>query len=145
MCIQSVDSAALRVAGLWGAWLLLMVFHVELGLMPLFHGVSVEIKSRVSESQLPRIFLAMLLYFLIPVAALLLAIHAVSEPAGWSTTPPWRAGQFVLSVVYSATNVAHLIADIRIPDSRTDQVLLMLVLTLVGLLLNLETWQWWQG
>ncbi len=144
MYIKSVDSAALRVAGLWGAWLLLMVFHVELGLMPLFHGISVEIKSQVSESQLPRIFLAMMLYFLIPVAALLLAIHAVSDPAGWSATPPWRGGQFLLSVVYSATNVAHVIADIRIPDSRSDQVLLMFALTLVGLLLNLETWLWWQ-
>jgi len=39
----------------------------------------------------------------------------------------------------------HLVADIRIPDSRIDQVLLMVVLTLVGLLLNRETWLWWQG
>ena len=145
MCIKTVDFLALRVAGLWCAWLLLMVFHVELGLMPLFHGASVEIKSQVAPSQLPRIFLAMLLYFLIPVFAMLLAIHALSEPGSWSTTRPWRLGQFVLSVVYSVTNVAHLVADVRIPDSRGDQVLLMLVLTLVGLLLNLDTWLWWQA
>ena len=135
----------MRVAGLWGAWLLLMLFHVELGLMPLFHGASVEIKSHVAPSQLPRIFLAMLVYFLIPVLAMLLAIHAVSEPTGWSNRVFWRQLQFVLSVVYSITNVAHLLADIRIPDSRSDQVLLMLVLTLVGLLLNRDTWLWWQG
>ncbi len=55
-----MNSAALRVAGLWGAWLLLMLFHVELGLMPLFHGASVEIKSKVPTAQLPRIFMAML-------------------------------------------------------------------------------------
>lgn len=145
MCNTIVESAALRVAGLWGAWLLLMLFHVELGLMPLFHGASVEIKSQVAASQLPRIFLAMLVYFLIPVMAMLLAIHAVSEPAGWTNTPPWRQAQFLLSVVYSFTNLAHLVADIRIPDSRSDQVLLMLVLTLVGLLLNRDTWLWWQG
>lgn len=122
-----------------------MLFHVELGLMPLFHGVSVEIKSHVAASRLPRIFLAMLVYFLIPVIAMLLALHAVSEPVGWSAAPAWRQAQFVLSMVYSMTNVAHLVADIRIPDSRRDQVLLMLVLTVVGLLLNLETWLWWQG
>ncbi|NDD44929.1 MAG: hypothetical protein EBZ29_07570 [Synechococcaceae bacterium WB9_4xC_028] len=145
MCNKIVDSAALRVAGLWGAWLLLMLFHVELGLMPLFHGVSVEIKSQVAASRLPRIFLAMLLYFLIPVIAMLLALHAVSEPAGWSNTIPWRQAQFLLSVLYSLTNLAHLVADIRIPDSRSDQVVLMLVLTLVGVFLNLETWLWWQG
>jgi hypothetical protein len=141
---MDLTGPALRVAGLWGAWLLLMLFHVELGLMPLFHGASVEIESRVAPQQLPRIFLAMLVYFLIPVLALLLAIHAVSAPGGWSTTAPWRAAQFWLSVVYSATNLVHLLADVRIPDARSDQILLMLVLTLVGLLLNLETWQWWQ-
>ena len=135
----------MRVAGLWGAWLLLMLFHVELGLMPLFHGASVEIKSQVSASQLPRIFLAMLVYFLIPVIAMLLVIHAVSDPAGWSNTAPWRQAQFLLSVVYSVTNIAHLVADIRIPDSRSDQVLLMLVLTVLGLLLNRDTWLWWLG
>ena len=122
-----------------------MLFHVELGLMPLFHGVSVEIKSQVAASKLPRIFLAMLVYFLIPVVAMLLALHAVSEPEGWSNTMPWRQAQFLLSVLYSLTNLAHLVADISIPDSRSDQVVLMLVLTLVGVLLNLETWLWWQG
>jgi hypothetical protein len=141
---MDLTGPALRVAGLWGAWLLLMLFHVELGLMPLFHGASVEIESRVAPQQLPRIFLAMLVYFLIPVLALLLAIHAVSAPGGWSATAPWRAAQFWLSVVYSVTNLVHLLADLRIPDARSDQILLMLVLTLVGLLLNLETWQWWQ-
>lgn len=145
-CASAMDTIgpALRVAALWGAWLLLMLFHVELGLMPLFHGASVEIESQVPASRLPRLFLAMLVYVLIPVWALLLAVHAATAPAGWSAAPPWRAAQFGLSLLYSATNVVHLIADIRIPDSRGDQVLLMLVLTLVGVLLNLETWRWWQ-
>jgi hypothetical protein len=138
-----MDGAALRVAGLWGAWLLVMLFHVELGLMPLFHGASVEIKSHVSPLQLPRLFMAMLIYFLIPVIALLLAIHASSDPEGWSATAAWRAAQFWLSVVYSATNLIHWIADIRIPDSRSDQVILMAVLTGIGVFLNLETWRWW--
>lgn len=145
MCFNPVNAAALRVASLWAAWLLLMLFHVELGLMPLFHGASVEIKSKVPASQLPRIFMAMLVYFLIPVLAMLLAIHAVSDPAGWSNTRAWRQGQFLLTVIYSITNIAHLIADIRIPDSRRDQVVLMLVLTLVGLVLNLESWLWWRA
>jgi hypothetical protein len=94
---------------------------------------------------LPRIFLAMLVYFLIPVIAMILAVHAVSDPLGWSNRMPWRMAQFVLGVVYSTTNLAHLVADIRIPDSRADQVVLMVVLTLVGFLLNRETWLWWQG
>lgn len=140
-----MNSAALRVAGLWGAWLLLMVFHVELGLMPLFHGASVEIESQVAASQLPPLFLAMLLYFLIPVLAMLLALHAFTEPARWTNTPRWRQSHFWLTVVYSVTNLLHLLADLRLPDARTDQVLLMLALTLVGLQLNRDTWLWWRA
>ena len=89
--------------------------------------------------------MAMLVYFLVPVIAMLLAIHAVSDPGGWSNGSPWRQGQFLLTVLYSVTNVAHLIADIRIPDSRGDQVVLMLALTLVGLLLNLDAWLLWRA
>lgn len=135
---------ALRLAALWGAWLFVMLFHVELGLMPLFHGLSVAIETHVGRWQLPRLFMAMLLYFLLPVAAMLLAVHAVTAPAGWSAAAPWRAAQFGFSLLYSITNVIHLIADIRIPDARADQVVLMLVLTLIGLGINAEAWAWWQ-
>jgi hypothetical protein len=81
-----MDPLALRVAALWAAWLFVMLFHVKLGLMPLFHGCSVEIKSQVSSAQLPRIFLAMLIYFLIPVVAMLLAVHAITDPMAWSSS-----------------------------------------------------------
>jgi hypothetical protein len=136
-------SYAVRLAGLWAAWLLVMLFHVELGLMPLFHGLSVEIKTRVASSRVPRLFLAMLFYFLLPVGALLVAVHAIADPTGWSASPPWRAAQFWFSLLYTLTNVVHLTADIRIPDSRADQVLLMAVLTLIGLLINQQAWVWW--
>ncbi|MEY3543966.1 MAG: hypothetical protein RLZZ247_123 [Cyanobacteriota bacterium] len=138
-----MDLIGLRVAALWAAWLLIMLFHVELGLMPLFHGCSVEIKTQVSADRLPRLFLAMFVYFTIPVLAMLLAVHAVTQPLGWASGSGWRAAQFWLSAAYTLTNVGHLIADIRIPDSRLDQVLLMLVLTIIGLLLSWEAWSWW--
>jgi hypothetical protein len=132
-----------RLAGLWAAWLLVMLFHVELGLMPLFHGVSVAIKSEVAPSRLPRLFLAMLFYFLLPVAALLVAVHAIADPGGWSASAPWRATMFWFSLIYTISNVIHLIADIRIPDSRSDQVMLMTALTLIGLLINQQALAWW--
>lgn len=141
----ALSSHAILIAGLWTAWLLVMLFHVELGLMPLFHGLSVEIKSEVPASRITRLFLAMLFYFLIPLFAMLTAVHAIADPGGWSATPAWRAGQFWLSVVYSLTNVMHWVADIRIPDSRGDQVILMGIITLIGLLINQQTWAWWQS
>lgn len=138
-----MDPAALLLAVLWAAWLLVMLFHVELGLMPLFHGSSVEMQSRVPVGRLPTIFLSMLVYFLLPVFAMMLAAHACTEPEGWSASSGWRAFQFVLATVYTVTNLVHLVADIRIPDSRFDQVVLMAVLTFVGLLLNWQAWLWW--
>lgn len=43
----------LRLITLWIAWLLAMLFHVDLGLMPLFHGQSPEIHSHVQEGHCP--------------------------------------------------------------------------------------------
>lgn len=137
--------APLRIAALWAAWLLVMLFHVELGLMPLFHGQSVRIKSEVSDSRLPQVFMAMMIYFIAPVVAMVLAFHAASAPFSWSATTGWRALQWWFSLTYSLTNFMHLIADIRIPDARRDQIVLMMVLSLIGLLLNLETWLWWRA
>lgn len=145
MALGSSIDHGVRLAALWSAWLLLMLYHVELGLMPLFHGLSIEIETQVPSGRLPQVFWAMLLYFVVPLVAMLLAIHAVTAPSSWSAAPAWRAGQFWLSVVYSVSNVLHLIADIRIPDSRSDQVALMLVLSLIGLLINREAWLWWRG
>ena len=138
-----MDLIPLRIAGLWAAWLLVMLFHVQLGLMPLFHGCTVEIKTLVPADRLPRLFMAMFVYFTIPVFAMLLAFQAASESLGWAAAPGWRAAQFWLSAAYSLTNIGHLIADIRIPDSRLDQVLLMFVLTIIGLLLSWQAWSWW--
>jgi len=46
--------------------------------------------------------------------------------------------------VYTITNVPHLIADILVPDARSDQVALMVVLLGIGLLINVEGWRWWR-
>lgn len=139
------SGAPLWIGALWAAWLIVMLFHVELGLMPLFHGQSVRIESDVPVARLPRLFMAMLLYLLVPVLAMLLAFHAAAEPLSWSARPIWRASQWWLSLTYSVTNVIHLVADIRIPDARQDQIVLMLALTLIGLLLTGATWVWWRG
>ncbi len=136
---------ALRLRSLWIAWLLAMLFHVDLGLMPLFHGVSPEIDSHVPVTALPWLFGAMLLYFLVPLGCLVLIAYAASEPAASARRwRGWRRIHFWLSVVYTLTNLPHLVADILVPDSRFDQVLLMVVLLLIGLMINREAWLWWR-
>ncbi|MEB3276229.1 MAG: hypothetical protein VKM92_04600 [Cyanobacteriota bacterium] len=135
----------LRLAALWGAWLLLMLYHVELGLMPLFHGLRVEIESHVAPTRLPQLFWAMLIYFLLPLVAMLLVVQAITAPGSWSAAQGWRAVQFWFSILYSISNGVHLLADMRIPDSRADQVALMVVLSVIGLLINREAWLWWRA
>jgi hypothetical protein len=135
---------ALRLASLWLAWLLAMVFHVELGLMPLFHGISPEIAAEVPPERLPLIFGAMLGYFLLPLGAMVLIAFAATDPAHARRWGPWRAVHFWISIVYSITNVPHLIADITVPDARSDQIVLMAALVLIGLMINLEAWRWWR-
>ena len=108
-----------------------MVFHVELGLMPLFHGISPEITAEVPPERLP-------------LRAMVLIAFAASDPAHARRWGPWRAVHFWISIVYSITNVPHLIADITVPDARSDQIVLMAALVLIGLMINLEAWRWWR-
>ncbi|MFM7315144.1 MAG: hypothetical protein ACKO0M_18620 [Cyanobium sp.] len=48
-------------------------------------------------------------------------------------------------MIYTITNIPHLVADIVVPDSRSDQVFLMVVLLVIGLLINREAWLWWRA
>ena len=138
---------ALRLRSLWTAYLLAMLFHVQLGLMPLFHGQSVVIGNTVNPAQVPLVYWAMLGYFLLPLGALLLISWAASDGtangSGSGRWRPWCRWHFWLSVVYSVTNLFHLIADIIVPDSRADQVFLMALLLCIGLLINRQAWLWW--
>jgi len=138
-----------RLITLWITWLLAMLFHVDLGLMPLFYGQSPEIESHVAASALPLLFGAMLGYFLLPLIAIVLIAYADTAATDTAGGParrwrPWRRIHFWFSVVYSITNLPHLIADIVVPDARPDQIVLMLALTGFGLLINLEGWRWWK-
>jgi hypothetical protein len=135
---------ALRLRSLWLSWLLAMLFHVDLGLMPLFHGLSPEIHSHVDSGRLPMLYNAMLVYFLVPLFAILLIAYAASDPDHVQAWRPWRRLHFWLSIVYTVTNILHLIADIVVPDARADQILLMGALVVIGLLINAEAWRWWK-
>jgi hypothetical protein len=135
---------ALRLITLWIAWLLAMLFHVDLGLMPLFHGQSPEIHSQVPEGALPWLFGAMLGYFLLPLIAIVLIAYAATAAGPEARWRPWRRIHFWFSVIYSVTNFPHLLADILVPDARLDQIVLMVALTILGLLINLEAWRWWR-
>jgi hypothetical protein len=134
----------LRLISLWIVWLLAMLFHVDLGLMPLFHGQSPEIHSHVPSEALPWLFGAMLGYFLLPLIAIVLIAYACTSRAPAQRWRGWRRLHFWFSVVYTITNLPHLIADIVVPDRRIDQIVLMVALVIFGVLINLEGWRWYR-
>lgn len=47
---------ALRLRSLWQCWFLALLFHTDLGLMPLFHGVPVEIASPLDPTAVVVVF-----------------------------------------------------------------------------------------
>lgn len=142
--MRHTTNHAQRLITLWIAWMLAMLFHVDLGLMPLFHGQSPEIHSRLTTSALPLLFGAMLGYFLLPLIAIVLISYADTAARPAARWRSWRGQHFWLSIVYSVTNVPHLVADILVPGARPDQIVLMAVLTVFGLLINVEGWHWWR-
>ena len=77
---------ALRLRSLWLCWFLAMLFHTELGLMPLFHGISPAIESHVPAQRLPLLYWGMLIYFLIPLAAYGAISWAASSPTARADT-----------------------------------------------------------
>ena len=119
-----------------------MLFHWEQWLIPLLPGISVKAEYLINPAKLTLLFGTMLIYFLIPLAALLFIAYASSAPPAEQRWRPWRRLHLWLSIGYTATNLPHLAADMLVPDSRPDQVLLMLAMVIIGLLINLESWRW---
>ena len=143
MTVPPIDRIR-RLIGLWVSWLLALLFHVELGLMPLFHGVSPEIQTKVPHAELPVLYWAMLIFFALPVVALMLTSYAPEGPIHPGVWKHWPRIQFWFSVVYTVANGMHLISDIVVPDGTGDQVALVAGMMVIGLLINREGWCWWQ-
>jgi len=123
-----------RIINLWTVFLLGMLFHTDLGLMPLFHDLSVAEFQGQTMAEVAPIFWLMLAFFMLP----LLAIVVLSFNQSRQT----RRIHFGLTVLYSVLNLAHLIADLMLDPIVWYQIFLMAFLFLLGLLLNVVSWQW---
>lgn len=121
-----------KITDLWTTFLLGTLFHTQLGLMPLFHGQSIVESQQTSN--LDPIFWGMLLFFLLPM----LAIIGVN----FSQSRPLRKAHFWLTIVYSVLNLAHLIADLLVRPIAWYQIALMAILLMIGLILNLVSYKW---
>lgn len=124
-----------RIIALWIAFLLGTLFHTQLGLMPLFHSLSVAESQQASQlSDISTILWLMLGFFVIPM----LAIIATS----FTSSKRYRVFHFALTVVYSIMNLLHIVADLLVQPILWYQITLMVILFLIGVLLNLVSFQW---
>lgn len=124
-----------KIIALWTAFLLGILFHTQLSLMPLFHGLNViESQKAASINDIAGIMWLMLGFFVLPILAIIATAFTDSRR--------YRVIHFGLTVFYSVMNLLHLIADLLVQPVLWYQIALMLLLFLIGLLLNFVAFQW---
>jgi hypothetical protein len=121
-----------QIIALWTAFLLALLFHTELGLMPLFHGQSIAYSHDTQNITL--ILWLMLAFFVPPLLAIIMSTFTNSKR--------YRSGHFWMTVLYSFLNLAHLIADLSVTQIEWYQITLMTILLLIGMMLNLVSYRW---
>ncbi|RMF27189.1 MAG: hypothetical protein D6756_02365 [Cyanobacteria bacterium J083] len=128
-----------KIIALWTVFLLGTLFHTQLGLMPLFHGIDVSIMEQHGQGaatleEITPILWGMLLFFTLPMLAIIgTAFYELKR---------YRVFHFGLTLVYTVLNLIHAIADILVTPVLWYQVALMIFLFLVGILLNIVAYQW---
>jgi hypothetical protein len=126
-----------RIIVLWTVFLLGTLFHTQLGLMPLFHGINIaeaNVKTATNLNGIDNILWAMLAFFVIPMFIIIATAFINSRR--------YKMFHFGLTIVYSILNLLHVILDLTIKPIVWSQITLVTILFIVGLLLNLVAWQW---
>jgi hypothetical protein len=121
-----------QISALWTAFLLALLFHTDLGLMPLFHGQNIAYFHDTQD--ISWVLWLMLCFFVPPLCAIVLST--------FTDRKSYRIGHFWLTVIYSLLNIAHLIADWSVTPIAWYQIALMTVLVAIGILLNLVAYRW---
>ncbi len=102
--------------------------------MPLFHGQSVVISGAHGTGDIAWILWSMLAFFVVPMLLMIATLFIDSKR--------YRRFHFGVSVFYSVLNFFHVLADLFVPPIAWYQIALMVILFLVGLLINLVSFQW---
>ena len=134
--LRRAPDRRLQIVALWTVFLLGLLFHTQLALMPLFHGVEIahEHLCETSPETLSTILWLMLGFFVLPCVAIIGTVLTESLR--------FRRAHFTATVAYSILNVLHVIADLQIHPIAWFQIFLMVFLLGVGLLLNGVAFAW---
>jgi hypothetical protein len=122
-----------KIITLWSVFLLGTLFHTQLGLMPLFHGINIAHTEPVN---MDLILWLMLGFFVLPMVAIV--------ATAFTDAHRYRMAHFGLTTIYSALNFLHLALDLMVQPIFWSQITLMAILFAIGLLLNVVAFQWLQ-
>lgn len=122
-----------KIAALWTVFLLGTLFHTQLALMPLFHGLSVADSHTYEAVSLNAVMWFMLIFFTLPLLAIVGCVLMSSRL--------FRTLHFGLTLIYTGLNLLHLLLDMWIAVPGYQQALMGLLL-LVGLLINWVSYRW---
>lgn len=130
-----------KIITLWIVFLVGTLFHTQLGLMPLFHGIDVAMMGHYQQetatlAEITPILWGMLMFFSLPMLAIIATAFYESKR--------YRLFHFGLTLVYTVLNFIHAIADLLVTPIAWYQITLMILLLLIGILLNLVAYQWLQ-
>lgn len=123
-----------KITTLWAVFLLGTLFHTQLGLMPLFHNQSVAMSDSHEPGNIAWILWLMLGFFAVPMMAMIATLFTDSKR--------YRSLHFGVTVFYSVMNFFHVVADLLVKPIAWYQIALMILLFVIGLLLNLVSFQW---
>ncbi|BBC26227.1 hypothetical protein [Pseudanabaena sp. ABRG5-3] len=123
-----------KIVSLWSVFLLGLLFHTQLGLMPLFHGLNVVVSQAQNMEAIAPVMWLMLAFFALPMAAIVGTVMTHARR--------FRTIHFWFTALYTLLNLSHLIADLMVQPIIWYQIMLMLILFIIGLLINLVAWQW---
>jgi hypothetical protein len=125
-----------KIISLWTAFLLGLLFHTQLGLMPLFHGLNVAESYAHTISDVAWVMWLMLGFFVLPILAII--------ATAFTDSGRYRLTHFGLTVVYSVLNLLHIAFDLSVQPIFWYQIALVSLLFLIGSLLNIVAWGWMQ-
>lgn len=126
-----------KIITLWAVFLLGTLFHTQLGLMPLFHNQRVALSNARATDNITWILWSMLGFFAVPMVAMIATLFDDSKR--------YRKLHFGMTIFYSAMNFFHLVADLLVKPIAWYQIALMVALFIIGLVLNLVSFQWMQA
>ncbi|MGV2828958.1 hypothetical protein [Myxosarcina sp. GI1(2024)] len=128
-----------KIIALWTAFLLGIVFHTQLALMPLFHGIDVALvghhhQQTATMAEIAPILWGMWLFFIVPMLAIV--------GTAFYNSKRYRVFHFGLTLVYTVLNFLHVVLDLSVTPIAWYQIGLMVLLFFIGILLNVVSYEW---